>query len=161
MGRKVPTRSLTTEARLFAASPSDTFGEMPLCDYFIASAAELETVGSEGVPKKLLRVDAKGFDMVPIEALAKRLKVKAAVDPGEPIVHGDDFEWFAQRLTAPMLDALSGLDEASTSKHGKAIAGIPELGWSPEQAQKLLRELVVLAKAAKTKKKAMYMWVST
>ena len=133
---------------------------MPLCDYFVASSAELQTVRAEGVSAKLLKVEAKGFDMVPIAALAHRLDVAHAVDPGKPFIHGEDFEWFVQRLTTPMLDALSGLDADAVAKHGSAVAKIPELEWRPKDVQALLRSLVTLANAAKKANKSMHMWVS-
>ena len=51
-----------------------------LSDYFVASAAELEAVGPDGeLPRAWPRVDAKGFGIVPLEALAERLEQKGFV----------------------------------------------------------------------------------
>lgn len=135
---------------------------MPLCEYFVADSTELESVAAQGSPTDgLTVVDAKGFDMIPIEALAKRLTVHRAVDEGEPIIHGNDFEWFAQRLTTPMLEALSGLAAGDLAAHAEALAQTPNLKWPADQLTKLLGALAEMARGAKASRKDLYMWVST
>jgi hypothetical protein len=68
---------------------------MPLCELLLATDAELSSLAESGSPGDgLTRVDAKGFDVLPIEALAKRLGVGRAPADGKPDIHSDDFEWF-------------------------------------------------------------------
>jgi HAMP domain-containing protein len=131
---------------------------MPLCEYFLASAAELKAVAESGSPdERLTKVDAKGFDVIAIEALAKRLRVKKAVDEGEPIVHGEGFEWFAQRVTEPMQHALEKLSAKDIAGHAKALA--KEVDWSATEISKLLTTLSEMAVSAKKQRKSLYMWV--
>lgn len=53
---------------------------MPLCDYLLANEEELASFAETS--DQLTRVDAKGFDIVALGALAKRLAVPQATPPG-------------------------------------------------------------------------------
>ncbi|MBX3185222.1 MAG: hypothetical protein KIT72_08165 [Polyangiaceae bacterium] len=134
---------------------------MPLCEYFLASEAELTSVAEEGAPSDgLIKVDAKGFDVVPVESLANRLGLDDAVEAGEPTVHGEGFEWFAQRLTPEMVTALASLDEGALQEHARALIETPEVEWPEGDLIQLLKTLSEMAQRAQREGKALCMWVS-
>lgn len=129
-----------------------------LSDYFIAGADELGKVGKSGkLPKAWPQVDAKGFGMIPLEALAKRLE-KSALEDGEPPAHGDDYEWVVQQLTPAFVRALAKLSKDDIAKHAPAVAKIEELGWSSKETARVIELLHGLAKKAGDKN--VYLWTS-
>jgi hypothetical protein len=128
-----------------------------LSDYFVAGADDLGKVGSDGkLPKAWPRIDCKGFGVIPLEALAKRLKAKGFED-GEPPAHGEDYEWLVMQLTPSLVKALAKLSKEDIAKHAAPLAKIEELGWSVKDTQRVLVDLNGLAKKAGDKKNV-YLW---
>lgn len=129
-----------------------------LSDYFVADPAELAQLDTgAGLPEEWPRIDAKGFSVVPIEALAKRLGVRA-LDAGPPVVHAPDFEWLVMALTPECVQALDGLSPDAIRGHAAALAPMEELEWPTADVEHLLTELVALAQ--KTGSGRMYLWMS-
>lgn len=129
-----------------------------LTDYFVASPAQLDAIRG-GAPDGKSRIDAKGFGTVPCEALGKALGVKALV-PGEPAVHGDDFEWFIIPLTDAMVAALAAMTDAEVASHGAMLAKRPEVKASEGVAQAFVGELRALANRGVKAKKGMYLYTA-
>ena len=135
---------------------------MPLCDYFLATDAELSSLAESGSPSDgLTRVDAKGFDVLPIEALAKRLGVGRAAAEGKPDIHSDDFEWFVQRLTTGMVAALASQSDAACAEHARALTEAGVTDWDPSDLGDLLRELSAMARRTEPEGRSLFMWIST
>lgn len=133
-----------------------------LTDYFAANEEELGGAGARGVPENVARVDAKGFGVIPFGQLAKRLLGKGdGVDPGEPLLHGDDFEWFVQRITPTMAAAVGTMTDADIASHAEALSGTDDLDWPEDLTRDLLARLRALAVDAKRKKRDLYLWCST
>jgi hypothetical protein len=131
-----------------------------LSDYFIAGADDLEAVGADGeLPEAWPRIDAKGFGIVPLEELAKRLKTKAALANGDPPVHGEDYEWVVMQLTPAFVKALAKLSKPDIAKLAPSMAKIEELGWPVKDTARVIEGLNGLAK--KAGKKNLYLWTST
>jgi hypothetical protein len=134
---------------------------MPLCDYLLANEEELASLSEAGNPYDLTRVDAKGFDILAIEALAKRLGVPSATPDGPPEVHGEDFEWFVQALTPPMVTALAGIADEDREQHAQALAAADVTDWDPGDLVRLLGDLRDMARRAGPEARGMFMWMST
>lgn len=132
-----------------------------LTDYFAANAAELAKADERGVPEKVAKVDAKGFGVIPFGQLAKRLLGKGGgVEPGQPLLHGDGYEWFVQRIVPEMGAALAAMTAGEIAKHAGALAGTDDLQWSEELTIEVLARLRELAKKAKKGKRDLYLWCS-
>ncbi len=128
-----------------------------LSDYFVAEPEALALIDANGaLPAHWPRVDAKGFGVVPLDALAARLGVRAT-EPGPPTVHGSDFEWFVLPLTSACAQALAGLAPDAIGGHAAELASMEELGWPPTDVERLLQALVALAREAGARR--MYLWV--
>ncbi len=107
-------------------------------------------------------MDAKGFGLIPLGSLSEMLGAgKEGLEPGEPILSGDDYAWFVQKLTAPMVEALAALTDAALPKTSQAMAATEEVDWEPKEVEALLNGLRALALQSKKAKKAMYLWTST
>lgn len=132
---------------------------MPLCDYLLANEDELASFAETG--DQLTRVDAKGFDILALEALAERLGVKKATPPGQPEVHGEDFEWFLQSLTPSMVTALAGLEGADCEQHARALREADVSDWDQGDLARLLGDLRAMARRAQPESRRMFMWMST
>jgi hypothetical protein len=83
-----------------------------------------------------------------------------AVDDGEPIVHGDDFEWMVMGVSDDLAQAIAKLSDDDAKKHGVAIARIDELHWPATDGIKVLLEIRELAKHVKDGTR-LWVWVST
>ncbi len=129
-----------------------------LCDYFIAAPTELDGVTEGALPEGWPRLDAKGFSVVPLDALGARLGARAT-EAGPPVLHGDDYAWFVSPLTADMVTALAQLSDEEVASHAAALAPIPELGWKPAEAERVISGLAHLARGAGDRR--MYLWMST
>jgi hypothetical protein len=130
-----------------------------LSDYFVASADEVGELGSEGdLPEQWPKLDAKGFGIMPLEALAKRLKTKG-FEKGDPPAHGEDYEWVVMQLTPALVKALAKLAKDDITKLAPVIAKIEELEWSVKDTERVIKELSALAKKAGAKN--VYLWTST
>ena len=130
-----------------------------LSDYFLASTNGLGEVGPDGMlPEAWPRIEAKGFGIIPLEALAKRLKT-TALAKGEPPAHGDDYEWVVMQLTPPFVKVLAKLSEEDIAKHAVPMAKLEELGWSVKDTQRVITLIHGLAKKAGDKN--VYLWTST
>lgn len=128
-----------------------------LSDYFVTEPEALALIDeSGGLPAHWPRVDAKGFGVMPLDALAARLGVRAT-EPGPPTVHGSDFEWFVLPLTSACVQALASLGPDAIGGHAAELAKMEELGWSPADVERLLQRLVALANVAGGSR--MYIWV--
>lgn len=128
-----------------------------LSDYFVADPAELAQLDTDaGLPDSWPRIDAQGFGVVPIEALAKRLNVRA-LDAGPPLVHAPDFEWMIMALTPECAQALAGLSPDAICGHAAALAPMEELEWPTADVERVLTELVALAQ--KMGSGRMYLWM--
>jgi hypothetical protein len=115
---------------------------VPLCDYFVASAADVEKMRRTGkLPDSLERIDAKHFDSIPLDKLGAKLGAGKSVEP-EPVIPPDGYEWVAERLTGKMVDALAALSDAHVKKHDPVVG-----------------ELRRLAQIAKKKKHGLYVWL--
>jgi hypothetical protein len=132
-----------------------------LSDFFVASDAELAKVGDTGAAEGMKVLEAKGFGVVPFESLGKCMKVKKALEPGEPPAHGEAYEWVAMKATKAMVEALAALDDAALETHAAALAKTPELGWKPAEVAALLRPLRALAQQARASERGLYLWMST
>lgn len=132
---------------------------MPLCDYLLANEEELASFGETVDP--LTRVDAKGFDIVALDALAKRLAVPQATPPGPPKVHGEDYEWFLKPLTPSMVAALAALEAADCEQHARALREAEGSDWDQDDLARLLGDLRDLARRTTPEVRGMYLWMST
>ncbi len=134
-----------------------------LSDYFLATTAELNVVATTGaIPAAFAQVEAKGFDVVAINALSKLLAAGGeGVDPGDPIFHSEGYEWFVLKVTRRLVDALATMRDADITRKGAAVAAIAELGWPAKDGQSIVRQLRELAQKAHSTKKKMYLWSST
>lgn len=133
-----------------------------LSDYFVASKAELSTIAEDrALPESLKRIDAKGFGFMALDVWATMLEVEGkALEPGEPVVSGDDFEWFVQRLRKESVTAIATVTDADLKKHVKALSKNELVEVGPTLGA-LLAELRVLAQSAIASKRDMYLWTST
>jgi hypothetical protein len=133
---------------------------MALTDFFLSTEKAVTKIGAKGVPDSLPRFQTKDFHVVQLERLGEMLGSGGGVDDGEPIVHGDDFEWMVMGVSDPLVRAMASLSDDDAKKHGMAIARTDELHWPATDGIKVLLELRELAKHAKDGTR-LWVWVST
>lgn len=126
-----------------------------LSDYFVADPTAVTQLDSDQLSLVQPRIDAKGFGMIPLEAVAKRLGV-TAFEPGPPEVHGPDYEGFVLPLTPALVAALAKLSPEAVAAHAEAVAPIPELEWTPGEVTRVLDGLAKLAAGAGSAR--VYLW---